>query len=85
VIVSAPDSCKVYTEQALADAIVHRLGDDGTASWLEPSVGPGAFLVGIASLGVKAARITALDIERNVCEHPDLAPFWKGRTLYAGP
>lgn len=76
---SPPASCKVYTDLALAAAIVRRLGDDGAASWLEPSVGPGAFLSGIACLEVPASRVTAVDIDRDVCRHRDLAQVLEGQ------
>jgi adenine-specific DNA-methyltransferase len=53
----------VYTPRPLADAIVHALGDDGRAKWLEPCVGGGVFLQALSNLGVPAERIRGLDVE----------------------
>lgn len=78
-LASPPNSCCVYTPQPLADAIARRLGDNETALWLEPSVGPGVFLISIAALEVPASRVTALDIALDVCEHRHLAQVLGGQ------
>lgn len=76
---SPPDSCRVYTPPSLADAIARRLGDDGAAAWLEPSVGPGEFLRAIAALEVPASRVTAVDIDCGKCQHLNLAQVLEGQ------
>ena len=60
-IATAPDSCKVYTPAVLADSMVHALGDDPCALWLEPSHGTGVFIDAIARLGAPKERIVAID------------------------
>lgn len=58
-----PPECKVYTPPNLAEAIVSslRFGEDDV--WLDPCVGPGAFVDALRRRGVPKSRITALDIE----------------------
>ncbi|SRR5579884_579118 len=58
-----PSSCKVYTPQDLAEAIVRALGDAPKANWLEPSHGTGVFVEALADSGVARERIVALDID----------------------
>ncbi len=75
---SAPDSCKVYTPAVLADAMVHALGDDPCALWLEPSHGTGAFVEAIARLGASRERIVAIDLDRKSSAADSLATSFRG-------
>ena len=59
---SVPQSCKVYTSEPLANAIVSAVGVSGDHDWLEPSVGPGVFLHVLARSGVPSDKITAIDL-----------------------
>lgn len=75
---SAPDACKVYTPAVLADAMVHALGDDPCALWLEPSHGTGVFINAIARLGTPKERIVALDLDRTSSPADGLATTLRG-------
>jgi len=63
VIVEAPESCKVATPRALAEAMVRALGDHPDARWLEPGVGRGVFLDVLSESGVPRNRIRAIDVD----------------------
>ena len=63
--VCPPVSCKIYTPRPLAAALVHAVGDNSNAQWLEPCVGEGVFISVLAEFGVPPDRITALDLEIN--------------------
>jgi len=58
-------SCKVYTPRPLAAALVHAVGDNSNAQWLDPCVGEGVFISVLAEFGVPPDRITALNLEIN--------------------
>ena len=45
-------SCKVYTSEEFAQAMVKALADAPDASWLEPSHGRGVFVEAVARQGV---------------------------------
>lgn len=64
-----PPSCKVYTPDALAKAVINALGDEEGVRWLEPCAGHGAFLSALAMRGIPKSRITALDLEAAVPTH----------------
>lgn len=57
------ESCKVYTPEPLARAMVLALGDQPSDTWLEPCVGRGVFLHALAEIGVAPHRITAIDLD----------------------
>src|SRR5688572_4259692 len=73
-----PPSCKVYTPDALAKAVIAALGDAAGLTWLEPCAGHGAFLAAISHHGISASRVTAIDLEKTVPAHPALAPVSTG-------
>src|SRR5437660_1609612 len=73
-----PTSCKVYTPDALAAALVQAMGDEPKARWLEPAHGDGAFLRAIAALGVKKQRVTAIDLDRSQSDSDRLARTARG-------
>ena len=58
-----PPECKVYTPPALADAIVSSLASNPDEDWLDPCVGPGAFVKALHVRGVDKSKIIAIDIE----------------------
>ncbi len=62
-VASPPPSCKVYTPDKLARAMVYTLQDIPGAMWLEPSVGQGVFLGALHSVGVPPNRIIAIDLD----------------------
>src|SRR5438046_3678898 len=59
-----PARTEIETPRGLAEAIVSTLGDGGRATWLEPCVGPGAFLKAIHRVGVPRSRLRGLDLNR---------------------
>ena len=59
-----PASCKVYTPEPLASAMVRTLIKPQTKqSWLEPSSGKGVFLASLNKLGVPRSKITGIDLD----------------------
>ncbi len=68
----------MYTPSDLAEAIVHALGDEPQASWLEPSHGTGVFVEAIARLGVRKARIVAVDLDPTTSAADSLATTLRG-------
>lgn len=77
-----PRSCVVYTPRPLATAIVHALGDNRAARWLEPCVGGGVFLESLAGLGISRDRIRALDLDRTVGDFDCRARTLRGREFF---
>jgi adenine-specific DNA-methyltransferase len=73
-----PTSCKVYTPDDLATALVEAVGDVPSARWLEPSHGQGAFLRAIAALGVGKQRVTAIDLDQTQSDSDCLARTARG-------
>lgn len=60
---SPPASCIVSTPKPVADALVRALGDGPTKQWLDPCIGQGSLVTAMASAGVEARRIRALDLD----------------------
>jgi type I restriction-modification system DNA methylase subunit len=58
-----PPSCKVYTPRQLAEAMVHALEPGPLDLWLDPCMGPGAFIAPLRENGVCKERIVGIDIE----------------------
>ncbi len=73
-----PVSSKVYTPADLAEAIVRALGDEPQVSWLEPSHGEGVFVEALARLGVRRARIVAVDLDPTTSAADSLATTFRG-------
>ena len=73
-----PRSCKVYTPEALANAIVAAMGDQPNDLWLEPCSGKGAFIEALAKTGVPASRIVAIDLETKASHSDNLATSHRG-------
>src|SRR5271157_2710074 len=78
-----PDSCKVYTPRPVADAMVLALQPDRGATWLEPCVGRGVFLLALAEAGVARSRIVAVDLDPVACETDALATTCRGLDFLA--
>lgn len=53
----------VYTPPSLAEAMVSAIHSGCDVEWLDPCVGPGAFVQALQAQGVQKDRIVALDIE----------------------
>lgn len=73
-----PQSCKVYTPAALADAMIATLGDEPQFHWLEPSHGSGVFLETLARRCVPQRRIVALDLDPTPSPADHLARTFRG-------
>ena len=73
-----PPSCKVYTPDELAAAMVEAVGDQPRARWLEPSHGRGAFLRALQMIGVGKERIVAIDLDRRPADSDMLARTRRG-------
>lgn len=70
--------CRVYTPPALASAIVRALGDEQSATWLEPCVGRGAFVNSLSQLGVPRQRILSIDLDKTPHATDDLSKTLRG-------
>src|SRR5262245_36469418 len=62
--VSPPAQCRVYTPERLAIAMVEALDPGINDLWLDPCVGPGAFVRALRLCGVPRRRILAIDLDR---------------------
>jgi adenine-specific DNA-methyltransferase len=78
-----PKSCKVYTPDDLAAAIVTAMGDTAGSTWLEPCFGKGAFLRALAQLRVSPERIVGVDLDTKCCEADHLATTLRGKEFLA--
>lgn len=58
-----PPECKVYTPPQLADAMVGAIEPRDSDSWLDPCIGPGAFITPLRKRGISKNRIVAIDID----------------------
>jgi adenine-specific DNA-methyltransferase len=58
-----PSECKVYTPPSLANAMVSAIHCGRDVEWLDPCVGPGAFIEALRARKVRKDRIVALDLE----------------------
>lgn len=77
-LANSPSSCKVYTPQDLATAMVNTLGDGPDFLWLEPSHGRGVFVESLARLGVPKNRIVAVDLDLAQAPADKLATTYRG-------
>jgi adenine-specific DNA-methyltransferase len=74
-----PKSCKVYTPDILASAVVGALGDKPNDLWLEPCAGKGAFLRALGRIGVPPGRLIAVDLDKRPEETDRLATTIRGK------
>jgi adenine-specific DNA-methyltransferase len=61
-----PPECKVYTPPQLADAMVRAVEPNRNDYWLDPCIGPGAFIAPLRQLGFRKNRIVGIDIDTSV-------------------
>lgn len=80
---AVPRSCKVRTPTVLADAMVRTLGVRPRESWLDPCIGDGVFPRALGTAGVRANRITALDLEAEPRPGDGLARTTRGEDFLA--
>lgn len=73
-----PVSCKVYTPEEVAEAMVRAIGDEPRRTWLEPSHGTGVFVEALARMGVERSRLVAVDLDRKVAAADKLATTFRG-------
>jgi len=58
-----PPECKVYTPSRLAHAMVQAIDPNLHDYWLDPCMGPGAFIAPLRKKGVPKERIVGIDID----------------------
>ncbi|MFN7998448.1 MAG: N-6 DNA methylase [Bryobacteraceae bacterium] len=58
-----PPECKVYTPPHLANAMVQAIEPRPEDCWLDPCMGPGAFIAPLRKTGIPKQRIFGIDIE----------------------
>lgn len=58
-----PQECKVYTPQLLAEAMVRAINPQSNDLWLDPCMGPGAFISALRNNGLTKQRIVGVDID----------------------
>src|SRR5258708_28155549 len=58
-----PQECKVYTPQLLAEAMVRAIHPQPNDLWLDPCMGPGAFISALRNNGLTKKRIVGVDID----------------------
>jgi adenine-specific DNA-methyltransferase len=58
-----PPECKVYTPPQLADAMIEALEPTPHEYWLDPCIGPGAFVARLREKGISKERIVGVDID----------------------
>ncbi len=63
-----PSECKVYTPPLLADAMVRAVGPHRDDYWLDPCMGPGAFIEPLRRQGIARDRIVGIDIDPSVAK-----------------
>lgn len=60
-----PPECRVYTPSRLADAVIHAIDPSPDDDWLDPCMGPGAFIACLRKKGIHKKRIVGIDIDPN--------------------
>lgn len=58
-----PPECKVYTPPRLAAAMVRAIEPSPQDYWLDPCIGPGAFITPLRQTGTPKHRIVGIDLE----------------------
>lgn len=58
-----PPECKVYTPPNLADAMVGSIDPRDHDFWLDPCIGPGAFVAQLRKRGISKEQIVGIDID----------------------
>jgi adenine-specific DNA-methyltransferase len=76
--VPPPPECRVYTPPQLATAMVSAI-DTGTRDmWLDPCMGPGAFIACLREQGIRKSKIVGIDIDPNVGSEDEFATTLRG-------
>ena len=73
-----PPGCRVYTPPRLADAMVQAIDPNPNDHWLDPCMGPGAFIACLRNRGVNKARIVGIDIDPNTSAEDGSATTVRG-------
>jgi adenine-specific DNA-methyltransferase len=58
-----PPECRVYTPPQLADAMVQAIDPNPHDDWLDPCMGPGAFITCLRKKGITREHIVGIDID----------------------
>lgn len=73
-----PAECKVYTPPLLADAMVRAVVPHRDDYWLDPCMGPGAFIAPLRQHGIPRDRIIGIDIDTSVSKEDCAATTVRG-------
>lgn len=73
-----PSECKVYTPPLLADAMVKAVRPHRDDYWLDPCMGPGAFIATLRRHGIPRDRIFGIDIDTSVGKEDGAATTVRG-------
>lgn len=73
-----PPECKVYTPPQLADAMVGAIEPRSSDSWLDPCIGPGAFITPLRKRGISKDRIIGIDIDPEAGQEDGAATTLRG-------
>lgn len=73
-----PSECKVYTPPLLADAMVKAVRPHRDDYWLDPCMGPGAFIAPLRRHGIPRDRIFGIDIDTSVGKEDGAATTVRG-------
>ena len=73
-----PPECKVYTPQDLAEAMVHAIDPKPGDLWLDPCMGPGAFVSALRKNGVLKDSIVGVDLDRLASDEDASATTLRG-------
>lgn len=73
-----PAKSKVYTPPLLADAMVRAVGLHRDDYWLDPCMGPGAFIAPLRQHGIPRDRIVGIDIDTSLGKEDGAATTVRG-------
>ncbi|MCE5306805.1 MAG: N-6 DNA methylase [Acidobacteriales bacterium] len=73
-----PPECNVYTPSQLAAAMIQALEPTPLDYWLDPCIGPGAFVARLREEGISQDRIVGVDIDPSAGEEDQSATTVRG-------
>ena len=73
-----PAECRVSTPPLLAEAMVRAVAPHRNDYWLDPCMGPGAFIAPLRRHGVPRERIVGIDIDTSVGKEDGAATTVRG-------
>ena len=73
-----PPECRVYTPPPLAAAMVRAIDSSPEDLWLDPCMGPGAFIACLRNQGVQKDRIVGIDIDPKAGPEDESATAMRG-------